>query len=44
LFLLMLPAQRLRKTGKNQAAMALFNKASYYPFFLLCIVLMDLFV
>lgn len=44
LFLLILPAQNLRKTGKNQAAMTLFNRASYYPFFLLCVVLMDLFL
>lgn len=42
--LLLLPAQKLRKTGKNQAAMSLFNKASYYPFFLLCVVLMTLFL
>jgi 4-hydroxybenzoate polyprenyltransferase len=42
--LLMLPAQKLRKTGENQAAMSLFNKASYYPFFLLCLVLMTLFL
>ena len=44
LFLLLIPAQKLRKTGENQAAMALFNKASYYPFFLLCVVLMSLFL
>jgi 4-hydroxybenzoate polyprenyltransferase len=44
LFLLILPAQRLLKTGANQAAMSLFNKASYYPFFLLCVVLMTLFL
>jgi 4-hydroxybenzoate polyprenyltransferase len=43
-FLLLLPAQKLRKTGENQAAMTLFNKASYYPFFLLCVVLMNLFL
>lgn len=43
-FLLILPAQKLRKTGLNQAAMTLFNKASYYPLFLLCVVLMDLFL
>ena len=42
--LLLLPAQKLRKTGENQAAMSLFNKASYYPFFLLCVVLMNLFL
>lgn len=44
LFLLILPAQELRKTQKNQPAMTLFNRASYYPFFLLCVVLMDLFL
>jgi 4-hydroxybenzoate polyprenyltransferase len=44
LFLLILPGQRLLKTGENQAAMMLFNKASYYPFFLLCVVLINLFV
>ncbi len=44
LFLLILPAHRLRKTGVNQAAMVLFNKASYYPFFLLCVVLVNLFL
>jgi 4-hydroxybenzoate polyprenyltransferase len=43
-FLLILPAQRLLKTGLNQAAMTLFNKASYYPFFLLCVVLVNLFL
>ena len=43
-FLLIHPAQKLRKTGLNQAAMTLFNKASYYPLFLLCVVLMDLFL
>jgi 4-hydroxybenzoate polyprenyltransferase len=44
LLLLILPSQKLRKTQKNQAAMTLFNRASYYPFFLLCVVLMDLFL
>jgi 4-hydroxybenzoate polyprenyltransferase len=44
LFLLILPGQRLLKTGENQAAMMLFNKASYYPFFLLCVVFINLFV
>lgn len=43
-FLLILPAQKLQKTGLNQAAMTLFNKASYYPLFLLCVVLMSLFL
>jgi len=44
LFLLILPAWRLMKTGANPAAMNLFNKASYYPFFLLCVVLIALFL
>lgn len=44
LFLLILPAWRLKKTGANPAAMNLFNKASYYPFFLLCLVLITLFL
>ena len=43
-FLLIFPAQKLRKTGLNQAAMTLFNTASYYPLFLLCVVLIDLFL
>jgi 4-hydroxybenzoate polyprenyltransferase len=43
-FLLILPARKLLKTGGNKAAMSLFNKASYYPFFLLCVVLMTLFL
>ena len=43
-FLLLLPARKLLKTRTNQAAMSLFNKASYYPFFLLCVVLMNLFL
>lgn len=43
-FLLILPAQRLLKTKTNQAAMTLFNRSSYYPFFLLCVVLMNLFL
>ena len=41
-FLLILPAQRLMKTRINQAAMSLFNRASYYPFFLLCVVVFNL--
>jgi 4-hydroxybenzoate polyprenyltransferase len=43
-FLLILPGRRLLKTKENQAAMTLFNQASYYPFFLLCVVLMTLFL
>ncbi len=43
-FLLILPARQLVKSGENQAAMSLFNKASYYPFFLLCVVLLNLFL
>jgi 4-hydroxybenzoate polyprenyltransferase len=43
-FLLLVPAQKLWKTGSNHAAMTLFNKASYYPFFLLCMVLTALFL
>jgi len=42
--LLILPAQRLVKNRSKQAAMLVFNKASYYPFFLLCVVLMNLFI
>ncbi len=44
LFLLILPAQRLMKTKANQTAMTLFNRSSYYPFFLLCVVLINLFL
>lgn len=43
LFLLILPAIKLLKTRENQFAMRLFNKASYYPFFLLCVVFMNIF-
>jgi 4-hydroxybenzoate polyprenyltransferase len=42
-FLLILPAARLLKTKSNDAAMTLFNRASYYPVFLLCVVLFTLF-
>ena len=42
-FLLLLPAARLMKTKSNDAAMTLFNRASYYPVFLLCVVLLTLF-
>lgn len=40
--LLILPGQKLLKSMENKAAMNLFNRASYYPFFLLCVVLMNL--
>lgn len=43
LFLILLPSRRLVKTGANKAAVTLFNRASYYPFFLLCVVLINLF-
>ncbi|MGM0644213.1 MAG: UbiA family prenyltransferase, partial [Thermodesulfobacteriota bacterium] len=42
-FLLILPASRLWRTKSNDAAMALFNRASYYPVLLLCVVLLTLF-
>jgi 4-hydroxybenzoate polyprenyltransferase len=41
-FLLILPAVKLLNTRRNQAAMDLFNRASYYPFFLLSLMLMNL--
>ena len=44
MFLLIVPALRLLKTGANTAAMNLFNRASYYPVFLLCVVLLTLFL
>jgi 4-hydroxybenzoate polyprenyltransferase len=43
-FILILPAKKLLKTGADHAAMSLFNSASYYPFFLLCVVMMNLFL
>lgn len=43
-FLLILPAQKLMKTRENQAAMHLFNRASYYPVFLLGVVVLNLVV
>ncbi len=42
--LLILPARNLLKSRENQFAMVLFNRASYYPVFLLCVVLMNLFL
>jgi 4-hydroxybenzoate polyprenyltransferase len=41
-YLLILPALRLRRTKKPHDAMALFNKASYFPAALLCIVLITI--
>ena len=43
MFLLILPALGLLKSGTNTSAMNLFNRASYYPVFLLCVVLLTLF-
>jgi hypothetical protein len=37
-YLLLLPAVNLYKTVKPSAAMALFNKASYYPLALLILI------
>ncbi len=42
-YLLLLPALKLNKTRKRSHAMALFNKASYYPLALLVIVLVKIF-
>lgn len=44
LLLLILPSGKLVKTGSQKAAMAVFNRASYYPFFLLCVILLNLFI
>jgi 4-hydroxybenzoate polyprenyltransferase len=41
-YLLLLPALKLNKTRKRSHAMALFNKASYYPLVLLIIVLIKI--
>jgi 4-hydroxybenzoate polyprenyltransferase len=41
-YLLLLPALKLNKTRKRSHAMALFNKASYYPLALLIIVLIKI--
>jgi 4-hydroxybenzoate polyprenyltransferase len=41
-YLLLLPALKLNKTRKRSHAMALFNKASYYPLVLLVIVLVKI--
>lgn len=42
-YLLLLPALKLNKTRQQAHAMALFNKASYYPLALLMIVLVKIF-
>ena len=42
IYLLWLPAQKLYQTRKGSNAMALFNKASYYPVALLAIVLIKI--
>ena len=39
LYLLLIPALRLYRTGARRQAMSLFNKASYYPLTLLLVVL-----
>ena len=41
-YLLLLPALKLSKTRERSDAMALFNKASYYPLVLLLIVLIKI--
>ena len=43
-YLLLLPALRLNKTRQKNQAMALFNKASYYPLALLVVVVLKLLV
>ena len=43
-YLLLLPALNLNKTRQRAQAMALFNKASYYPLALLVIVLIKIFL
>jgi 4-hydroxybenzoate polyprenyltransferase len=42
-YLLLMPALKLNKTRNRSQAMALFNKASYYPLALLMIVLIKIF-
>ena len=42
IFLLLLPAVRLYRTGEASQAMILFNKASYYPLTLLVVVVLKL--
>jgi 4-hydroxybenzoate polyprenyltransferase len=42
-YLLLLPALKLNKSRKRSDAMALFNKASYYPLVLLVVVLIKIF-
>lgn len=43
-YLLLLPAYRLLKTKGRQEALALFNRASYYPFTLLLVVLITILI
>ena len=43
-YLLLLPALKLNKSRKRSHAMALFNKASYYPLVLLIIVLIKIII
>ena len=44
IYLLLIPAFRLYKAADRGGAMALFNRASYYPLTLLCIVLIEMLV
>jgi 4-hydroxybenzoate polyprenyltransferase len=41
-YLLLLPALQLNKTREKAQAMALFNKASYFPLALLAVVVLSL--
>ena len=43
-YLLLFPALKLNKSRKRSHAMALFNKASYYPLALLIIVLIKIII
>ena len=43
-YLLLLPALKLNKSRQHSHAMALFNKASYYPLALLMIVLVKILI
>jgi 4-hydroxybenzoate polyprenyltransferase len=44
IYLLLLPALRIYKTKEHSHAMALFNKASYYPVAMLVVVIIKIFV
>lgn len=44
IYLLLLPALRIYKTKEHSHAMALFNKASYYPVAMLVVVVIKIFV